>query len=136
MAESTSQEKRDRLIRLLEAELDFLEGGGQGAPAGHPNQQKPIFYHSPACINHWLVPNHNTECHDDCVLLDAVPQAHRNEALPCHFIPLNEAGDTVSSLDGKGSQERAEEAVKQWLKATIERLRAGEEVLGGSDVPY
>ena len=136
MAESTSQEKRDRSIRLLEAELDFLEGGGYGAPAGHPDQQKPIFYHSPACINHWLVPDHNTECHDDCVLLDAVPQAHRNEALPCHFIPLNESGETVRSLERKGGQERAEAVVRQWLKATIERLRAGEDVLGVSDVGY
>jgi len=131
-----TQEKRDQLIRLLEAELDFIEGGGYGRPAGQPSQERPIFYHTPACINHWMVPGHKSECHEDCILLDAVPQGHRNEAMPCHHIPLNQAGDTVNSLDREGGEERLEDTVKRWLRETISRLKAGEDVLSEPGVQY
>jgi len=124
------------LIRLLEAELDLIEGGGYGQPAGQPNAQRPMFYHSLVCINHWDVPDHDSECHDNCALLDAVPPEHKNEKLPCHFIPLNPAGDTVESLAARSGQEQVQEQVKIWLRATIERLKKEEEPLGIQDVQY
>jgi hypothetical protein len=124
------------MIRLLEAELDFIEGGGYGSPAGDPPKDQPFFYHSLACINHWFVPGHESECHEDCVLLGAVPENARSEALPCHFIPLNAAGDTVSSLEMKGDRAGLEEAVKEWLRTTIQRLKNGENPLGVLDVKY
>lgn len=130
-----SRERAD-LIRLLEAELDFIEGGGYAPGSGEPSSGQPMFYHSIACINHWLVPGHEAECHEDCVLLGAVPQPYRAEGLPCHFIPLNAAGDTVKSLEEKGDRDRLEEAVKEWLRATIQRLKNGEDVLGPVDVKY
>jgi hypothetical protein len=111
------------LIRLLEAELDVIEGGGYGLPAGQPNAERPMFEHSLVCINHWFVPGHKPECHDDCVLLEAVPEQHRTAGLPCHHIPLNAAGDTVESLERTGDRERLEREVKQWLRGTIERLK-------------
>jgi hypothetical protein len=40
---------------------------------------------------------------------------------PCHFIPLNDVGETVKSLEGQ--PERLEAAVKSWLRTTIERLK-------------
>ena len=113
----------EQLIRLLEAELDFIEAGGYQPSAGEPRQEKPMFYHSLVCINHWLVPGHESECHDNCVLLDAVPPEYRAQDLPCHFIPLNEAGDTVADLQKRGDRERLEEEVKHWLRAAIARLR-------------
>ena len=122
------------LIRLLEAELDFIEGGGYNRPAGQPGPDPPMFYHSIVCINHWLVPGHQHECHEDCVLLEAVPERFRTEGLPCHFIPLNEAGETVKSLEH--DRERLQEAVKTWLRSTIERLKAGEAVLGSPEIQY
>jgi hypothetical protein len=124
------------LIRLLEAELDFIEGGGYGSPAGEPTQNQPVFYHSLACINHWLVPGHESECHDDCILLDAVPEKYRSESLPCHFIPLNAAGDTVQSLEQRGDRTPLEDAVKEWLRTTIQRLKQGENPLGVPEVKY
>src|ERR1035441_5034173 len=33
---------RADLIRLLEAELDLIEGGGYGLPAGHPPEEHPM----------------------------------------------------------------------------------------------
>jgi hypothetical protein len=131
------QNKSD-LIRLLETELDFIEGGGYGNPPGQPGQRVSIFDRSPACINHWQVPGHDTDCHEDCILLDAVPGDHRHESMPCHYIPLNEAGDTIKSLEDRGKDQHAlEEAVKRWLRATIQRLKAGEETpLRSGDVKY
>jgi hypothetical protein len=124
------------LIRLLEAELDLLEGGGYGQPAGEPTGDRPVFYHSLVCINHWLVPDHPSECHEDCILLGAVPEKYKSADLPCHFIALNDAGDTVKSLSEAGDRERLEECVKNWLRTTIQRLKRGENPLGIPEVRY
>ena len=115
--------KKADMIRLLEAELDVIEGGGYGLPAGQPAVERPMFLHSLVCINHWQVPDHDSECHDNCVLLDNVPEAHKQEKLPCHFIPLNAKGDTVQSLETSGDREATQEKVKQWLRARIEELK-------------
>ena len=127
---------RADMIRLLELELDFIEGGGYGKPAGKPTEDKPMFYHSPACINSWSVPGHGEDCHDDCVLLDAVPQGDREHKLPCHFIPLTESGETLQSLEGKADREQIEEAVKGWLRRTIEQLKTGAGAAGPEEVKY
>jgi hypothetical protein len=128
--------EKANLIRLLEAELDLIEGGGLGQPAGRPGTERPVFDHSLVCINHWLVPDHESECHEDCILLDGVPERHRGEKQPCHFIPLNAAGETVKSLEDKGDRERLEEEVKKWLRTTIQRLRADEDFASPEDVKY
>jgi hypothetical protein len=128
---------KDDLIRLLEAELDLIESGGYEPPAGHPELKRPLFDRSVsmACINHWDVPGHDgADCHENCVLMDAVPESRRNERLPCHHIPLNTAGDTVLSLEATAGRERAQEEVKQWLRSTIERLKR--EGSAAKDVPY
>jgi hypothetical protein len=127
---------RADLIRLLEAELDFIEGGGYAPRAGQSSADPPMFYHSISCINHWFVPGHESECHEDCILLGAVPAEHKAEALPCHFIPLNETGDTVKALEERGDRERLQEAVKQWLRTTIQRLKEGQDALGLPEVKY
>ncbi len=125
------------MIRILEAELDVIEGGGYGRPAGEPNTERPMFYHSQACINHWLIPGRQDACDDDCVLMDFVPAGAKKEALPCHLIVLNEAGDTVKSLEEGGDQERLEREVKNWLRTTIARLKAqeGSGSAASSDAP-
>lgn len=120
------------LIRLLEAELDVIEGGGYGRPPGEPNTDKPMFYHSVACINHWLVPGREESCNEDCMLMDFVPAEAKGEPLPCHLIVLNEAGETVKSLAQRGDQERLEREVKNWLRATIARLKAQQPFQGAS----
>jgi hypothetical protein len=127
---------RADLIRLLEAELDFIEGGGYAPRAGQPSNDPPMFYHSVSCINHWLVPGHESECHDDCILLEAVPAERRAETMPCHFIPLNDTGDTVKSLEERGDREHLQDTIKEWLRTTIQRLKKGENVLGQHEVKY
>lgn len=118
------------MIRLLEAELDLIEGGGYGRSVREPWKEKSVFQYSIVCINHWLVPGHDPDCHEGCVLMDFVPEAHKNEALPCNFIPLNEQGETAHLLEQQGDQERLEEVVKQWLRTTIDRLKKEQAELG------
>ena len=118
------------LIRLLEAELDFIEGGGYGQSPGQPNQERPMFYQSLACINHWMVPGASSDCSDDCVLMQFVPEQHRRELMPCHFIPLNAAGATVRTLEG--NQEVLEQTVKNWLKSQIRELKQKDEASPGA----
>jgi len=124
------------LIRLLEAELDVIEGGGYGLPAGEARAESPMFYHSLVCINHWLVPGHETECHEGCALIEAVPEGRKSEKLPCHFIALNVAGETVHSLEQAGDRARLESEVANWLRTTIARLKNDENALGLADVRY
>ncbi len=126
----------DDLIRLFETELDFIEGGGYGSPAGQPSKGKSVFSHTPVCINSWTVPGHKSGEHDECILLDLVPEEHKKKDLPCHFIPLNDAGDTVRSLEEKGDRDRLEAEVKSWLKTKITRLRDGGEALDVGEVKY
>jgi hypothetical protein len=65
-----------------------------------------------------------------------VPEAQKSAELPCHFIPLNDAGETVKSLTDTGDRARLEEAVKSWLRTTIQRLKRGENPLGSPEVRY
>jgi len=79
-----------------------------------------MFSQSLVCIEHWLIPERKAGCGGDCILMDWVPAEFRQPESPCHFIPLNGAGETVKALEA--DQDRLETAVKNWLRANIERL--------------
>jgi hypothetical protein len=53
------------------------------------------------------------------------PREAPSQKFPCQYIPLNETGETVTSLYSYGTQEELEEAVAQWLRATIGWLEKG-----------
>ncbi len=129
--------RRIELIAMLQQELDVLERGGYGTPAGAPRQPSRVFEDSLACINHWLVPGHSPETCNGCVLLDFVPEERRTAQHACRFIPLNRQGDTVASLTEADDHARLEAAVRGWLKSTIEKLRQmPDEAAAGDDVEY
>ena len=115
--------KDDRdILELLRTELDFLEKGGYGRSVRTPWKATSSFRDSLTCVNYALPEKAHpcTECH----LIDFVPSDKRREEVPCHFIPLNEAGDTVESLELEDDQARLEEALKQWLRAKIRQIEA------------
>jgi hypothetical protein len=65
-----------------------------------------------------------------------VPPEHRNDHVPCHQIPLNEAGDTLEDLELRDNQSKMETSVRQWLRAAIERIekeRASQQLPGTPD---
>ena len=51
-----------------------------------------------------------------------MPPESRQADIPCHFIPLNNLGETVDSLERHAHQLELEEALKTWLRLTIARL--------------
>ena len=79
-----------------------------------------LFLDSPSCLN-FNLPRRPQPC-GKCFLIDFVPVPFLEENMPCHFIPLNEHGETIDSLERQAHQTEMEDAVKQWLRATIERL--------------
>jgi len=51
-----------------------------------------------------------------------VPAPAQGEEVPCHHIPLNAQGETVYTMERQYEQMELEEAVKNWLRATIQRI--------------
>ena len=54
--------------------------------------------------------------------MEFVPPECRAKNVPCHYIPLTEAGETVADLELKENQSKLEAAVKQWLRAKIKQI--------------
>jgi CheY-like chemotaxis protein len=115
------------ILEALKFEMDFIEKGGYGRSVRTPWKPTSVFLDSPTCPN-FDDPSRPHPC-DDCFLMGFVPPEHRSHLIPCHCIPLNEAGDTVHSLGRRENQQELEEAVKAWLRAAIKRF---EEKLAGS----
>jgi hypothetical protein len=120
--------KDDRdILETLQEELDFIEKGGYGRSVRTPWLPKSIFQDSLSCLNYGY-PYRAHPC-SDCQLIDLVPKEYHSATIPCHFIPLNEAGETIEDLEGNDSQSRLEEMLKSWLRAkisAIERERANQ----------
>ena len=116
-----SKDDRD-LLELLKTELDFIEKGGYGRSVREAWKERSPFRDSLTCVNYAL-PEKAHPC-NECHLIDFVPDDKRCEEVPCHFIPLNESGDTVDDLDLQGNQSKMEEALKQWMRRKIAELEA------------
>ena len=120
------QDDRD-ILEVLKFELAFLEQGGYGRSVRTPWQATATFRDSPTCLNF----NDAGRPHpcNDCLLMQFVPSDARTQNVPCHHIPLGPAGQTVCSLEPQRNQAELEEAVRNWLRATIramEKAQAGE----------
>ncbi len=110
------------LVAVLQAELEFIERGGYLGSSQGSWKAPLVFLDSPSCLNFHL-PQRPHPC-NQCFLIDFVPAPFLEENIPCHFIPLNEHGETINSLERQAHQTEMEEAVKDWLRATIARLTA------------
>ena len=108
------------ILEMLRFELEFIEQGGYGRSVRTPWKPTSVFQDSVTCIN-FGYPYRAHPC-SECHLLDFVPPERRSEVIPCHHIPLNEAGDTVETLDLNDNQQALENSVKQWLRARISQI--------------
>jgi hypothetical protein len=137
-----AQNRQHDLLNGLKLELKVCELGGyqpvQGRFPARASENNPIlrglfhesaqesrkelsvFQDSPSCLNYGL-PMRKHPC-SECWLMDFVPAEKRDEAVPCHHIPLNERGDTVASLGGPGDAPDVQEAVLDWLRGRIQQL--------------
>ena len=115
--------KDDRdLLELLKQELSFIEEGGYGRSVRTPWLPKSVFQDSLSCLNYGY-PYRAHPC-AECRLLDFVEPADRSQSVPCHFIPLNDAGNTIEELEMAGDEPRMQHAVKTWLRGKISQLEA------------
>jgi hypothetical protein len=121
-----SKDQRD-ILGVLRVELEFLEQGGYGRSVSTPWKWSSTFQHSPSCINHNCQPG--TRPCTECALIDLVPADARSQDVPCHAIPIGPNGETVSTMEREHDVLELEEALRNWLRATIqdlERQRAGQ----------
>jgi len=123
-----SDDKRD-ILEVLKFELNFLEQGGYGRSVRTPWKPTSIFLDSPSCINF----NDASRPHpcNECLLTDFVPANGQEEPVPCHHIPLNSQGETVYTMERQREQVDLEEAVKNWLRTTIQRIEQERAVKAG-----
>jgi hypothetical protein len=55
-------------------------------------------------------------------LLDFVSPEHQGAEVPCHFISLNEAGETIEDLESEDNEAKLERKVRDWLRARIQEI--------------
>jgi hypothetical protein len=116
---ATDKELKD-LIEQLKLERSVLQDGGYGRSVHTPQKPTELFRDSVTCLNFdETVKKH--PC-NECLLWNWVPENHRDEDIPCHFIPLTEAGENIARLEAEGKRDEAEEALLQWLNNTIQEL--------------
>jgi hypothetical protein len=120
-----STDDRD-ILEVLQAELDLIEKGGYGRSPRTAWKAKSPLQDSLTCIN-YTFPEKVHPC-SECHLIDFVPGDRRSEDVPCHFIPLNESGETLEQLEGADNQQRLEEALKTWLRAKIKEIESAREL--------
>ena len=110
------------ILEVLQAELDFIEKGGYGRSVRTPWLPKSIFQDSLTCLNYGY-PFRAHPC-SECHLLEFVAPEHHSEMAPCHYIPLDKAGDTIEELESKGNELRTQNLVRQWLRTQINQIQA------------
>jgi hypothetical protein len=119
--------KDDRdLLELLKTELRFIEQGGYGRSVRTPWKPVLPFRDSLTCVNYAL-PEKTHAC-SECHLIDFVPEDKQGAELPCHAIPLNEAGDTVETMEGE--EVKLEEALKAWMHRKIREIELSRALSG------
>lgn len=114
---------KQETLNLLKQELEFLERGGYGGTL--PWRPVSMFLDSPSCPNRLDV-ERATPC-PHCWLYQFVPEDFRHELPPCHFIALNQEGESVHSMSRQYTTVEVEEALRQWLRREIRRLELPEE---------
>jgi hypothetical protein len=119
--DAMTKDDRD-LLDLLKGELAFINQGGYGRSVRTPWLPKSAFQDSLTCINYGY-PYRAHPC-NECHLLDFVAPNHQAEEVPCHFIPLNETGQTIEELEQQNEQARIETLLRKWLQARIGELEA------------
>ena len=118
---STRHAKDDRdILELLKEELAFIEQGGYGRSVRTPWLPKSAFQDSLTCINYGY-PYRAHPC-SECHLLEFVHHEHETEAIPCHFIALNEAGETIEDLEAQDNQPKLERTLKEWMRTKIKEI--------------
>lgn len=128
--------ERRELLDALKSEMTFLEGGGYRLSPRTPWKAPLVFEDSPTCLNFGQIGRPHA-C-SKCVLMRFVPLRRRSARVPCRYIALNAAGETVDGLYRYASQQELEQTVAKWLQGAIGKLEdelAQEQKLKGGAKP-
>lgn len=117
-----SKFKKQDLLYLLKLEMGMIQGGGYGRSVLLSWRDVKLVRDCVTCLN-ILDAENDHQCHD-CFLLEHVPELHKQEKVPCHFIPLNNNGETVAELNRQGRRTDAQAALLDWIGATIRKIEA------------
>jgi len=113
--------KDDRdILELLKDELSFIEQGGYGRSVRTPWKPTSTFQDSLTCINYGY-PYRAHPC-NECHLIDFVDSEHKCAEIPCHHIPLDEAGETIEELEARDNCAKLEHKVTDWLRTRIKQI--------------
>ena len=105
---------------LLKLEMGIIQGGGYGRPVVVSWRDVRLMRDCVTCLN--VVDSESEhQCHE-CFLLEHVPDSHRQEKVPCHFIPLNQNGETIAELNRQGKRAEAQAALLDWIGSTIQKI--------------
>jgi hypothetical protein len=108
------------IIEQLKLQRDIVKDGGYGRSVRTPWKEERIFRDSITCLN--VTEQVKKHPCNECLLWEWVPEDHKDEDIPCQFIPLNEQGNSIAELEEAGKREEAEQALLVWLDSTIQRL--------------
>jgi len=110
----------NEILQELKLQRNILQDGGYGRSVRTPWKPTQLLRDSLTCLNFdEEVKKHPCE---ECLLWEWVPEQHRDQDIPCHFIPLTSEGDSIASLEGEDEHEKAEKALLDWLNSTISKL--------------
>lgn len=112
--------ENNRLLQLVSNELEFFNAGGYGWSFRSQWRPTLLLRDSPACINYGDTGQQNP-CRE-CSLFSLIPPGKKDELVPCHSIPLNEAGMTIARLYAEGSQNSLDRLYQNWLQEIIKKL--------------
>jgi hypothetical protein len=110
------------ILEILKDELVFIEQGGYVRSVRTPWLPKSVFQDSLTCLNYGY-PYRAHPC-AECRLLDFVEPQDRSQPVPCHFIPLNDAGKKLEELELEGNESLTINTVKKWLQSKISQIEA------------
>lgn len=108
------------ILEVFKEELAFIEQGGYGRSVKTPWKATSVFQDSLSCLNYGY-PYKAHPC-SECMLMAFVPPEAQATVVPCHHIPLTEAGETINELELEDNQLKLEESVKDWLRARIREI--------------
>ncbi len=111
---------RRELIEMLKLEIEVIERGGYLPSVREPRKELKIFRDSISCPN-LALEQKTTPC-AHCWLAQYIPANHMDKEEPCHYIPLNDRGDTVASLVERGDAEGARRELLNWLRRRVTEL--------------
>jgi hypothetical protein len=110
---SENQTGRKQLLQFLKRELGFFEARGYGRPFRSQWRPTLLMRDSPVCVNYSSTGRQHA-C-SECPLFVLVPPEKQQAPLPCHYIPLDSSGVTVSELYQKGTQDLLDQRYRDWL---------------------